>query len=51
MTRNQNSNDGTPKLRATILIVSLAAVSIAVGAAFSLGLFSQAEPEIREPLQ
>ena len=51
MTRNQNSNDGVKKLRATMIIVSLAAVSLAVGAAYSLGIFSQPEPETREPLQ
>jgi len=37
-------------MRATMLIVSLAVVSIAVGAAYTLGVFDQAEPEVREPL-
>jgi hypothetical protein len=51
VTRNQDSSNGSRKTRATMLIVSLAVVSIAVGAAYTLGVFDQAEPEAREPLR
>jgi hypothetical protein len=51
VTRYNSSGDGARKLHPAILIVSLAAVSIAVGAAFSLGLFGESEPESVDPLR